>query len=102
MLEIKKRWTAVYEDQNRVASHTVHCVLLFYLFIYLFIDREEVRKKERERNIKVWLPLMHPLLETWPATQTCALTGNPTRDPLVHRPVFNPLSHTRQGRLCAS
>ena len=39
-----------------------------------------------------------PLLGTWPATQACALTGTLTSDPLVHRLVFNPLSHTSQGR----
>ena len=26
----------------------------------------------------MWLPLSRPLLGTWPATQVCALTGNPT------------------------
>ena len=45
-------------------------------FIYLFLDRGEGQKKERERNINVWLPLRHPLLGTWPATQICALTAN--------------------------
>ena len=45
------------------------------------------------------LPLTHPLLGTWPATQACALTGNQTSDSLVHRPVLNPLSHTSQGRV---
>ena len=30
-------------------------------------------------------------------TQACALTGNGTSDPLVHRPVLSPLSHTSQG-----
>ena len=49
---------------------------------------------ERERNINVCLPLMRPLLGTWPATQACAPTGNRASDPLVHRPAFNPLSHT--------
>ena len=39
-----------------------------------------------------------PLLGTWPATQACALTGNRTSDPLVRRPVLNPLSHSSQGR----
>ena len=29
--------------------------------------------------------------------QACALTGNPTSDPLVHRPALNPLNHTNQG-----
>ena len=55
-------------------------------------------EKERERNINVWLPLTHPPLGgTWPTTQACALTGNQTSDPLVHRLALNPLSHTSQG-----
>ena len=28
--------------------------------MYVFIERGERRKKERERNVNVWLPLMHP------------------------------------------
>ena len=40
---------------------------------------------------------MCPLLGTWLATQACALTGNRTSDPLVHRPALNSLSHTSQG-----
>ena len=50
-----------------------------------------------ERNINVWLLLTH-LLGTWPTTQACALTGNPTSDPLICRPALNPLSHTSQGQ----
>ena len=42
----------------------------------------------------MWLPLAHPLLRTWPATQACALTGNRTSDTLVHRPALNPLSYS--------
>ena len=62
---------------------------------YLFLERG----KERERrNINIWLPLTCPLLGTWPTTQACALMGNCTRDPLVHRPVLDPLSHTSQGQ----
>ena len=30
----------------------------------------------KEKNINMWLPLAHPPLGTWPATQACALTGN--------------------------
>ena len=63
-------------------------------FIYLFLERGERREKERERNINVWLPLMRPLLGTWPATQASTLTGNWTSDPLVCRLA---LSHTSQG-----
>ena len=64
---------------------------------YLFIFREGEEKKKEEKNINVWLPLERPLLGTWPATQACALTGNQTGDPLVHRPVLNPLSYSSQG-----
>ena len=65
---------------------------------YLFIFREGGRReKERERNISVWVPLVHPLLGTWPSTQACALTGNQTGDPSVHRPTLNPQSYSSQG-----
>ena len=63
-------------------------------FMYLFLQRGEWRETERERNINVWLPLMRPLLGTWPATKACALIGNPTRDPEVHRRARNLLSYT--------
>ena len=83
---------------------TLYCVFevakrenLFFNFISLFLDRGEGREKERERNISVWLPLVLPLLGTWPASQACALTGNPTGDPLVRRLALNPLSRTSQG-----
>ena len=67
------------QDKNRGNLNDT-CVLLsgwfFFLRFYLFIFRERGREGERERNIDVWLPLTHPLVETWPATQACALTGN--------------------------
>ena len=71
---------------------------IFFLRFYLFFERREGREKERERNIIVWLPLVRPLLGTWPTTQACALTGNGISDSLVHKPVFNPLSYTSQGK----
>ena len=48
-------------------------ILFFKKRFYFFLDRGEGREKERERNINVWLPLIHPLLGTWPATQARAL-----------------------------
>ena len=66
-------------------------LLLFKDFIYLFFRGKE---EGGERNIIVWLSLTHPPSGTWPATQACTLIGNWTRDPLVHRPAINPLSHT--------
>ena len=46
----------------------------------------------------MWLPLVCPTPGTWPTTQACALTGNQIGDPLVCRPVLNPLSYTSQGQ----
>ena len=88
-------------------SHIRGSVFLFPFFlkkyfIYLFLEREEGREKERERNINVWLPLIRPLLGTWPVTQACALSGNQTGNPLVHRPTLSPLSHTSQVSVCFS
>ena len=71
-------------------------------FIYLFLERGEGKEKEKERNINVWLPLSCPLLGTWPATQSCALTGNRINDLLVCRPAISPLSHTSQGYVAFS
>ena len=39
------------------------------------LDRGEGRETDRKRNINVWLPLVHPLLGTWPAIQACAWLG---------------------------
>ena len=47
-------------------------------FTYLFF-REWKGEKERRRNINVWLPLVHPLLGTWPATQACAVDRESNR-----------------------
>ena len=63
----------------------LNCVYFSFLrdFMYLVLERGEGKDKERKRNISVWLPLMHPLLGTWPATQARALTENQTGDPLL-------------------
>ena len=74
-------------------------LFIFYFlkdFIYFFLERGEGRENERERNINVWLLLRTCTQGAWPATQACALTGNQTSDPLVHRPLVNSLSHTSQ------
>ena len=44
-----------------------------------------------------WLPLARLQLGMWPTTQAQALTGNPTNNLWVCRPVLNPLGHTIQG-----
>ena len=78
--------------------------LISHCFVFIFLKgfdscifREGKGETEKEKNINVWWPLMRPLLENWPATQACALTGNSIGDPLVRRPALNPLSRTSQG-----
>ena len=89
---------AMKEKCSNELCHWINFTSFFFLrFIYLFLERGEGKEKERERNINVWLPLARPLLETWPTAQACVLTGNWTSDPLVHRSVLRPLSHTSQG-----
>ena len=91
-------WFAVWYPANKTTQARALLTLFFFKdFIYLFLEGGEGKEKERERSINVWLPLACPPLGTWPATQACTLTGNLTRDPLVHSPGLNPLSHTSQG-----
>ena len=73
--------------------------IIFYFFkFYLFIFRESGKEGEREgEKHQLWLPVMSPLLGTWPTTQAYDLTGNGTSDPLVRRLALSPLSHTSQG-----
>ena len=84
-----------------VAWGFLHCSFkLVFKYIYLnththtfysFLEGKGGRKRGRETS-------MCPPVGTLPATQACAPTGNRTSDPLVHRPVLNPLSHTSQGQ----
>ena len=67
----------------------------FYLFIF-YKEGKGGRKRGRQTVMCGCLSHSTPL-GTWPGTQACALTGNRTGDPLVHRLVLNPLSHTSQG-----
>ena len=53
---------------SRTSGYVFYCLLFIKEFISLFLERGEVKEKERERNINVWLPLTYPLLRTWPIT----------------------------------
>ena len=77
---------------------------LLSLFIFsrfkLFTFRERGREGDRERETSVcelhWL-VASPQMETWPATQACALTRNQTGDHSMCQPGLNPLSYTSRG-----
>ena len=73
--------------------------LLLYRFyfliniLFIYFQREgKGGRKEGEKHQYVVLSHTSPT-----ATQACALTGNQTGDPLVHRPALSPLSHVSQG-----
>ena len=62
-------------------------------------DKTDFKTKaiEREGDKHQCVVVFHvPSLGTWPTSQACALTRNRTGDPLVHRLVLSPLSHTSQ------
>ena len=82
---------------NDVSFSYLYFFFLKKILLIYFLERGGRTKKERERNINVWLPLACPLLRIWPTTQACALTGNRTSSPLISRLAFNPLSHTNMG-----
>ena len=56
-----------------------------------------MKEKDRDRNNQ--LPLSHPQMETWPATQARVLTGNGTGDLSVHGPALNTVRRSSQGQI---
>ena len=64
---------------------------------FIYFQSEGKGRRKRGREIAMCGCLMCILLGTWSTIQAYALTGNRTRDPLVHRLALNPLSHTSQG-----
>ena len=78
---------------NQIWYKPIFCLFLIILLIYCY------RKAKTGREASMCGCLSHaPRLGTRPATQACALIGNQTGDPVAHRLVLNPLSHSSQGR----
>ena len=68
---------------------------LFFIFLYSFLERWEGREKRGKKHrcvIASCVPYW-----TGPATQECALPGNWTSNPLIHRTTLNLLSDTSQS-----
>ena len=84
-----------FQVHHSTTHHLYTNTILFFKILFIYF-REGKGGRKRERNINVLLTLMRPLLGTWPATQACALSGNCTVNPLVCRPVLNPLNHISQ------
>ena len=56
----------------------------------------EGREKESEKSFNVWLPLMRPLLGTWPTTQARALDWELNQQPSGSQAALNLLSQPHQ------
>ena len=80
-----------------ILSRTVVSTSFFFLRFYLFIFRERGREGERGEEYLCGCLSCAPYWRPDPQPRQCALPGNQTGDPLVHRLVLNPLSHTSQG-----
>ena len=72
-------------------------IYLFFKKVLLIYFRQRGGEGERKGEKHQCVVASHelPTGGTWPTTQERALTGN--WNPLVHRLVLNPLSHTGQG-----
>ena len=64
-------------------------------FIYLFLERWEMREKERERDIDR-LPLAQPQRGTWPRNPGMCPDLESNRRPIGLQAMPNTLSHTSQ------
>ena len=64
----------------------------FYLFIFIFRQRGREGEREGEKHQCVVASHASPTGDS-AATQACALSGNWTSNPLVHRLALDPLTH---------
>ena len=67
----REKWKVIWINEKIYHVYGLENNVFFKNFIYLFLEGKGGRKTER--NINVWLPLVHPLLGTCPETQACAL-----------------------------
>ena len=70
--------------------------IYFKDFIYLFLERGEVREKERERNTNVWLPLTCPPGDLARNPGLCP-DWESNWQPSGSQPMLNLLSYPSQG-----
>ena len=86
------------QRKGYMGNNAIFFKIIYFLkdFIYLFWEGKGGRKRGRETSMCGCL--LHTRYSApGPATQACALTGNRTGDPLLHRLALDPLSHTSWG-----
>ena len=97
LLTITNEFSPLLKVETAMLSGKHPACAFFLRLIYFEREGKGGRKSGRETSMCGCLLWVCPQLRTWPATQACALIGNPTGHPLVHRLALNPLSHTSQG-----
>ena len=80
-------------------SHLAIYLNFFEDFIYLFLERTEGRRKERERNINVWLPLTPPNWGPGPKPRHVPWLGIEPTALWFTGLALSSLSHISQGHL---
>ena len=84
-------------QQGRLFLLHGYFIYLFFKILLIFVQTEGKGRRKRRRDISVWLPLICPQLGTLPIVQACAVTGNGTDSPLVHRPVAQSTASHQPG-----
>ena len=90
-------WKISWKSMVRVQASGLSFPYLASIFsplIFLFLEREEGRKKGRETY---WLPLTHAPTGDQPTTQVCVLIRNWSSNLLLCRTMLNQLSRASQG-----
>ena len=72
----------------------INYAIIFKRF-YLFILKKGEGGRKRWRETSICGCTCVATTGDLVPNQACALTGNPTSDPSVHKPALNPLCHTR-------
>ena len=73
------------------------CFYFLQRFFFIFRQRERVREREEEKHQYVVAFRVPPTWDLAPNPGTCP-DWELNKDPLVHRPELNLLSHTGQDR----
>ena len=99
VLELITENSCIYLVQKQVSEAKWSLKINIYIFKgYFLIFREEKGQRQRGRETSMCGCLLYtPYWGCGLQPRHGPYTGNPIGNPLVHRPAFNPLSHTRQG-----